>query len=471
MGSARRPVEYAGRRDQSTPALMEVAVEWKDPCAGSDWCCDRTPRDYVLDVFQQNRTSPHCNSSWECCGDSNSSTGGSPGFSESHNVANRKQFRALFAFGYQGRQDCDCGGFVWIQASAAIGTQNCPGATVKLQILKRIGVYVAITAFQTGIFAQTVPLNSNSAVQNLWTGDTSRKESPSVRIDGGVVSREKFAFHWETRILPATPPLAEGFSTTTTDTFGVIHRVMMDRSGRTYFGYDVLIDVLPENNSYRITFKPLVMTSTLAKGLEMDQWSAWMTLAAPRFPAPQVVHGGDILEFTLLTNQATGQKISDYISVQEPRQSATTRGFAIEERDFTYETGTTRDITASDVELRIRSPRVSINSKLDPSSSDRFDEAAGVFVWIYVPGHGRFILSLLPHPGFSKTGEVRGSSLSFKDGTDTYSISAASRIAPGQAAFNLYVSHQPEWKPNYAFADVSKFNMGAEDRIESLIGK
>jgi hypothetical protein len=335
-----------------------------------------------------------------------------------------------------------------------------------------IALCVAIAAFSTTVFGQTVPLNRNSAIQNLWTGDSATKQSPSVRIDGGVVSREKFGFHWETRIAPASPPLAEGFSTATTDSMGVIHRVMLDRSGRTYFGYDVLLDVLPEANSFRITFKPLVMTSTLAQGLDIDGWSAWVPLTAPRFPSPQVIHGGDILEFTLLTNRSTGQSILDYISVQESsRQSAGFGSFAVVERDFSYATGAPRDITASDIQLRIQSPRVSINGKLDPSSSSRFDEAAGAFVWIYVRDHGRYILSLSPHAGFSKTGEVRGTSLSFKDGPDTYAISAAARIAPGQAAFNLYVLHQPEWKPTYPFADLSAFNMGAEDRIEPLQGK
>ncbi|HET9129812.1 MAG TPA: hypothetical protein VFO86_02625, partial [Terriglobia bacterium] len=355
---------------------------------------------------------------------------------------------------------------------ATIGTQNRPGATVTRPTIIGIALCGALAALSTTVIAQTVPLNGNSAVQNLWTGDPSRKQSPSVRIDGGVVSREKFSFHWETRIAPSSPPLAEGFSTATTDSTGVIQRVMLDRSGRTYFGYDVAVDTLPQFDTYRVTFQPLVLTSQLARGLYMDSWSQWMPLPAPRFPPPQVVHGGEILEFQLLTNFGTGQRIFDYISVQESsRQAATFGSFAADERDFSYATGTPRDITASDVQLRIQSPRLSINGKLDPSSSSRFDEAAGAFAWIYVPDHGRFVLSLSPHTGFIKTGEVRGTSLSFKDGSDTYMISAAARIAPGQAAFNLYVLHQSEWKPSYPFADLSRFNMGAEDRIEPLLGK
>lgn len=331
----------------------------------------------------------------------------------------------------------------------------------------------AITLFSVTAFAQTNPSDSNSAVQAVWSANTAAKQTPSIRIGGGVVSREKFGFHWETRIAPATPALAEGFSTTTTDSMGVIHRVMLDRSGRTYFGYDVLVDVLPEVNSYKVTFKPLVMTSTLAQGWSMDRWSEWIPLSAPRFPSPQNVRSGEILELTLLTNSGTGQRIVDYLSLQEPMRTVPQFSFQPPpaKRDFSYATGVPRDITTSDVELRIRDPRLSVNGKQDPSTNTRTEEAVGTYVWIYIQNHGRYILSLSPHPGFSKTGEVRGSNLTFKDGSDTYSISAASRIAPGQAAFNLYVLHQSEWKPTYLFADLSAFNMGAEDRIEPLLGK
>lgn len=341
---------------------------------------------------------------------------------------------------------------------------------MKTPAIESIVVCVAIAAFSATSFAQAVPSNSNSAIQRVWDGTTVAKQSPSIRIGGGGVSREKFGFYWETRIAPATPPLAEGFSTATTDVLGVIHRIMLDRSGRTYFGYDVLIDVLPESNSYRITFQPLVMTSALAQGWSMDRWSQWTPLSAPRFPPPQNVRSGEILELTLLTNNGTGQRILDYVSVQEPVRKG---GFQVpsDEREFSFTTGTPRDITTSDVELKIQSPRLSVNGKLDPSTTWRFDDVAGAYVWVYVQNHGRFILSLSPHPGFIKSGEIRGTSLTFKDGSDTYTISAGARIAPGQAAFNLYVFHQPDWKPTYPFADLSAFNMGAEDRIEPLLGK
>jgi hypothetical protein len=82
-------------------------------------------------------------------------------------------------------------------------------------------------------------------------------------------------------------------------------------------------------------------------------------------------------------------------------------------------------------------------------------------------------LSLVPRPelGFRKAGEVRGSSLSFVIGKDTFTLSTGGRIAPGQAAYSLYVLHDPDFRLTYPNADNSAFVMGAADRPEVLIRK
>ena len=322
-------------------------------------------------------------------------------------------------------------------------------------------------------FAQSDRSVTSAVIQHAWDKTSLADPAQSSRIGSGSVMRERFGFYWETRIVPSSPSLGEGFTTRAmTDTTPVIHRVMLDRSGRTYFGYDVLVDTLPEANTYRITFQPLVMNERMALGLFMDSWSAWVPLAAPRFPAPQTVHIGEILELTLLTNAATKQRIVDYVTIQEPTPKVSPFERP-QERDFSYATGTPRDITSTDVEIRIRSPRISINGKLEDSTTSHSDDVSGAFIWFYVPKHGRFVLSLGPHPelGFRKAGEVRGSSLLFTIGTDSYSLSAGARIAPGQAVFNLYLLHQPDWKPTYLFADDSAFNIGAVYRFETLDGK
>ena len=346
---------------------------------------------------------------------------------------------------------------------------------MKGRLLRIAVVAFAMLACVLPGLAQSDRSDGASVIQWAWNkagGDP----GPSNRIGSGSVMRGKFGFFWETRIEPGKPPLGEGFSTiAVADSTPVIHRVMLDRSGRTYFGYDALVDALPEAHTYRVTFRPLVMTERMASGLSMDLWSAWVPLAAPRFPLPQTVHSGEILELTLLTNSATKQRIVDYVSIQENTPVVPGfRGFTFDppppQRDFSYATGAARDIASTDVEMRLASPRVSINGTLDESTALRTDNVTGAFVWFYIPKHGRFVLALGPHPelGFRKIGEVRGTTLEFTIGTDRYSLSAGARIAPGQAAFNLYVLQQPNWKPTYLFADESAFNIGAADRFESL---
>jgi len=295
----------------------------------------------------------------------------------------------------------------------------------------------------------------------------------STRIDGGAVSQAQFGFYWETHLEPGTPPMSDSFKTQTTDEPGVIHRILLDRSGRVYAGYDVIVTALPERNAYRVRFQGLTMTPETA-GFMGGRSSEWTQLPRSGWgnPAAQEIHGGDVLRLSLFRNPSTGQSVVDYVTVQEPSRKFV--GFnQTPERKFTFEPGPSRDFKTDDIALTIQAPRLSINGKLDESSTRRFDEVSGGVVWLYIGKHGRYILSLVPRPelGFRRAGEVRGSSLTFVMGNETFTLNTGGRIAPGQAPFNLYVLHDPDWKPTYPMADLSAFNMGAADRPESLIRK
>jgi hypothetical protein len=177
---------------------------------------------------------------------------------------------------------------------------------------------------------------------------------------------------------------------------------------------------------------------------------------------------GDVIVLDLLVNPGTGQKIVEYITLQDPHRP----GFNDPTpREFSYVTGAPRDFRAEDAQLHIKSPLFSVNGKVDDSSRGSLQEVRGAAVWLYVPGRGRFVLSLTPRPGFQKVGDVRGTSLSFKVGSDTLSVSSAVRIAPGDTPFNLYAFHDPAWRPTYANANTSIFQIGAAERAEDLVGR
>lgn len=292
----------------------------------------------------------------------------------------------------------------------------------------------------------------------------------SGRIDNGVVSLETFGFYWETRLDPASPPIEDLGTFAAATPPNRVHRVLLDRGRKIYFGYDVEVVTLDGAGNYRVTFQPLSVSRETATRLFGGNREGWTYLRVPSFPPTRTMRGGEVIEMALLTGTTSPQRLIDYVTVQEP--SRRFNGFQpVTPREFSTALGAPRDFKASDVELRLQSPRVSINGRSEESSlrvTEEAAEAQGPVVWFYLPGRGRFALSLAPHPGFKRAGEVRGTSLRFVVGKDTFTATSASRIAPGQAAFNLYVRHDPAWRPTYLHADTSAFILDAVDQAEAL---
>lgn len=290
------------------------------------------------------------------------------------------------------------------------------------------------------------------------------------RIDSGSASFRDFSFSWETRLVPPRPPLSESFGAAySVTTLNEVHRILLDGSRRVYFGYTVRIDLTAERAVYSLAFRPLSLTPDLRTRFDMD--ATWKPLPAPQLPAFQTLRGGEVLELSLLSNDASAQRLLEYVTVQEPART----GFNAPERahrELVVAPGTPRDFTVADAVLQLREPRLYVNGRLDASSQRLLGEHTGGILWIYIPKRGRFLLSIVPHArlGFRRAGEIRGSSLQFTSG-GTYTVNSAGRIAPGDAAFNLYVRHQPEWRPSYPNADLEVVTVGAADRAEDLMAR
>jgi len=293
--------------------------------------------------------------------------------------------------------------------------------------------------------------------------------SQSGRIQSGAAfNKNNVGFAYETRLEPPIPSITgENFGGGGVKVDEGIHRFLANNSRHVFLGYDIILERLTEEPTYRVTIRHL--------GLSADKLpyfkdpAIWTMLPLPGYPAPQIVHSDDVIALDLMTNAETGQKIVDYLTIQEPPRGV---GFNPDPpRQFSYIPGTPHDFTIEDASLRLAAPRLTINGKLDESSTRVNAEVTGAAVWIYVPNRGRFILSLAPNQalGFRKAGEVHGSLLTFNMGSDTFSIDSAKQIAPGELPFNLYVLQDRSWKPTYAFADLSAFTMGAADRAEWLV--
>ncbi len=163
----------------------------------------------------------------------------------------------------------------------------------------------------------------------------------------------------------------------------IFHRFFTDPESRTYWGYDVEVEPTEKPGSALLRFKPF---SLRADQLPKQYHAAdFLALPPPLFPMA-TFQSGQTIAIDMLKNPATGQKVVDYVEVSyEPIRIPSK--------------AETRDFQVSDVILHITAPSLRMNSV---GVSPAVVAAQTVFrklVWLSVPGHGRFLLSLSPYAG------------------------------------------------------------------------
>ena len=239
---------------------------------------------------------------------------------------------------------------------------------------------------------------------------------------------------------------------------GRFHRVVQDRSQRRYFAYDVLVEPKPGSPAFQVRIEPFSLSATdLA---EMDVDPSWTYVPLLKYPLVPDVRPGDSVAIDLLENPTTGQKVVDYFVFKRSTATAAAGLSPV------------RDLSLADVHLRLDDFRISVNGTVLDASTRVGGNISGAVLWFYLPERGRFMMSVLPNPklGLRRAGEVTNTLLSFTDGSDRYDIKSTSRIVPAGGRYNLYVLHEPQWRPT---GDESKAPLivGAADRAEWLTTK
>jgi hypothetical protein len=229
---------------------------------------------------------------------------------------------------------------------------------------------------------------------------------------------------------PNTPGIARSGSGTLTEN-NVAKRHFCDIAARRCFGYDLRAEALDGGN-YRLTFSPLTISPQKMAEI-FDEVRDWTIVPFAQKTVVQTMRGGETIALDLFVNPTTGQKIVDYLTVAGGAK-----------RVFTA-TGNARDFSLDDISLELSKPRLSINGKLTHQAEVTI---SGPSMCIYLAGRGRFIFSLAPHPelGFQKAGEIRGSTMKWRWSADEFVVNTDSQIAPGDAAYNLYVFNNPAFR-------------------------
>jgi hypothetical protein len=227
---------------------------------------------------------------------------------------------------------------------------------------------------------------------------------------------------------------------------GSVHHGISDNVHKREFGYDVVVEPNPGLESAQIRIE-----RSLVRGRPHEE--GWTFLELPKYPVISNVKVGDTVALDLLVNPGTGQRIVDYLTLRRHG-----------DMDLRHEA---RDFRLSDVELTVLSPRLFHDGKPLPDMGS--GGVTGAVIWVYISGHGRFVLSLLPNEklGFRRGGVVSQNGLLFHDGASEYRLDCQTRIAPASENFNLYVAHEPDWRPGQS----DPWRIGSADKPEFVVGR
>lgn len=221
-----------------------------------------------------------------------------------------------------------------------------------------------------------------------------------------------------------------------------IHREMTDDVHHLTFGYDVAASAGPGADQFTVLFSPLTTGSTQSAAVPL-----------PKYPPPTVVREGDTIALDLLVSPDGKQKVVDYIQVTAVPVPAEPTSMG-EPRDYSPDDGTLR-LEGDQMQVRVDGRPV--------SGPVGVTIKRGATLWLSVPNQGRYVLSLVPHEGFQKSGTIRDNTISFRSNGRQYEIRTIGLLLGSKGAWNLYVLHDGRYP---ARTDVTSIGL---DRMDNLL--
>jgi hypothetical protein len=280
---------------------------------------------------------------------------------------------------------------------------------------------------------------SKSEVSKASAGDSKASDAQEEKSQL-IVPMQSGAF---VRIkTEAEPPSAQDATSNlieSEDKPNLLHRVFVDGKNEMFFGYELLVEPVTGTRQFRVTVRPLSeeYLQQLRARPAFQKRRLHPSYNAAAFSAvPQLVSDGDTFALDVLRNPRTGAKIVDVIQVtlndpglQEAESNRPPSDFALE-----------------DVQLKVTNYTLRVNGetvKQRPSGG-----CAGALVWFALGERGRFVLSLVPRPGyeFRKAGSVRHNTISFEWDGDTYEWESSLPVVGTGGNWNLWVLHDPDYK-------------------------
>lgn len=257
----------------------------------------------------------------------------------------------------------------------------------------------------------------------------------------------------------------------------VEHRILVDKTNKIYFGYDLEIALDTENSRFKVSFKPLSLSeekiqmyfdrgkrisrigNDLSKPIKSNNLKTpdslsddlnIKTLTAnslPKYPSEIIIGDDDIIALDILENPQTKEKITDLIRVTAKTKNSMSSLFSEPEQPA-------KDFSLLDVELQMLRYDVFVNNE---RKAEFKGGAVGSLISFYIKDKGLCVFSLFPREEYSlnstsrkfiKSGRIEENKLFFKIGNEEYEVVARSPILPQGGNWNLWMMHMPEYTPS-----------------------
>jgi hypothetical protein len=331
---------------------------------------------------------------------------------------------------------------------------------------------LTLTAFTLTAFLVVLVFTHGTAGAQTAGGETNggTRFNATARLKNGIY----VGFSTEADQRGALPV---SFSSIETGADNVIHRVLVDKEGIYFYGYDLGVEILPDSKQFRISVRPL--SDEFGQRLRERKSFASRRLStnadAPALSQryqEQVINDGDMVAIDVLVNQKTGVKIVDIIKVSSEQINVGGASLA---------RSPARDFSLDDIELKVTNYRLLVNNELVAGAVPT-GGCSGSIIWFYLPGRGRFIFSIKPRQGydFQKIGVIENNKISFSFGGDQYQWVSSSPIVGSTNNFNVWVLHDSVYTPELQgevtagsarYKDRSPVIIGAADSIELMLPK
>jgi hypothetical protein len=259
----------------------------------------------------------------------------------------------------------------------------------------------------------------------------------------------------------------------------IARRVLTDSARRQVYAYEVVLEPQGAPDRYLVSFRNID-----AQAVELPA-NDWALQSPAAYPPPRVWSEGETVSVDLGTILLIGRPevhIVDNVSLA-PIQHAVRIFLALHalgrpmgyggllkcelaqcgllQRGFTPPgataqspssgpppiSGSPRGFRAGDAELHALAWTITRNGS--PAGATPRAAAHGRLLYLYLPGNGRYIFSLVPQPelGFIRAGQVSGNLLQWTSDGDTFRVESTAPIIATGGPFYIYMLHDPDWQP------------------------